>query len=198
MKRYKTVDEFMDNIGVWEAELKKLRKILLSTNLEEAVKWGQPTYTHTGKNVVAIGAFKSYFGLWFYQGALLEDKQGVLTNAQEGKTKALRQWRMTAPKDIKATTIKSYVKEAAALAAAGKTIKVDRSKPVTVPDELKTALASNKSAAAKFDKLTPGEQREFASYIANAKRDSTKLKRIEKILPMILDGVGLSDKYRNC
>jgi uncharacterized protein YdeI (YjbR/CyaY-like superfamily) len=39
---------------------------------------------------VGIGGFKSYFGLWFHQGALLTDKAGVLINAQEGRTKALR------------------------------------------------------------------------------------------------------------
>jgi uncharacterized protein YdeI (YjbR/CyaY-like superfamily) len=43
--------------------------------------------------VVGIGSFKSYFGLWFHQGALLSDDENVLINAQEGKTKALRQWR---------------------------------------------------------------------------------------------------------
>jgi uncharacterized protein YdeI (YjbR/CyaY-like superfamily) len=41
-----------------------------------------------------------------------------------------------------------------------------------------------------------GLQREYADYIAEAKRDDTKLRRIEKILPMIGKGAGLHDKYR--
>jgi uncharacterized protein YdeI (YjbR/CyaY-like superfamily) len=40
-------------------------------------------------------------------------------------------------------------------------------------------------------------QREYADYIASAKRADTRQRRIEKILPMIVAGVGLNDKYRS-
>jgi uncharacterized protein YdeI (YjbR/CyaY-like superfamily) len=46
--------------------------------------------------------------------------------------------------------------------------------------------------------MTPGKQREYCEYISEAKRDATKLKRLEKIIPMIIEGVGLNDKYKNC
>lgn len=72
-------------------EQHELRRLLLTLPLEETVKWGSPCYTCKGRNVVGIGGFKQYFGLWFFQGALLEDAGGRLVNAQEGKTKALRQ-----------------------------------------------------------------------------------------------------------
>ena len=198
MKRYKTVDAYIAGADDWHEELTKLREILQSTDLEETVKWGAPAYTHNGKNVVGIGSFKSYFGLWFHQGALLSDKKKVLINAQEGKTKALRQWRMHSKKDIQARTIKSYVKEAIAIADSGREIKPDRKKPVVVPVELKKALAKNKKAGAGFKGITPGKQREYADYISDAKRPETKQKRLEKILPMIQEGMGLHDKYRNC
>lgn len=74
MKRYKTVDEYVASREKWQEEIKRLREILLATELTEEVKWGGPCYTFEGKNVVGIGGFKSYFGLWFYQGVLLEDK----------------------------------------------------------------------------------------------------------------------------
>ncbi len=198
MKRYKSVDDYIDGADEWQVELKQLRKILDSTQLEEEVKWGAPCYTYRGKNIVGMGAFKSYVGLWFHQGALLEDKQKVLINAQEGKTKALRQWRFENRRDIKATQIKAYVKEAIALVDEGKEIKPDRAKPVTIPPELEKAFKKNKKARTCFDSLTKGKQREYTDYIAGAKRDETKAKRIEKIFPMILDKVGLHDKYRDC
>ncbi len=66
MKRYKTVDEFIDSAEQYQTELIQLRKILLGTALTEEVKWGAPCYTFGGKNIVGIGAFKSYFGLWFH------------------------------------------------------------------------------------------------------------------------------------
>ena len=46
--------------------------------------------------------------------------------------------------------------------------------------------------------LTPGKQREYCEYIASSKREATKHSRLEKITPMILNSVGLNDKYKNC
>ena len=119
MQRAKSVDAFIRQSVQWRDELTRLRDILRTTSLQEEIKWGAPCYTHNGKNVVAIGGFKAYFGLWFHQGALLKDDNNVLINAQAGKTKALRQWRMTSAKAIKSTIIKRYVKEAIAHADAG-------------------------------------------------------------------------------
>ena len=73
---------------------------------------GRALYTLDGRNIVGIGGFKSYFGLWFFKGAALENKNGVLMNAQPGKTRYLRQWRMTSAKEIKPALIKHYVAEA--------------------------------------------------------------------------------------
>ena len=61
----------------------------METELLETIKWGVPVYTLNDKNVLGMGAFKSYVGIWFFQGAFLDDPQKKLINAQEGKTKAL-------------------------------------------------------------------------------------------------------------
>ena len=198
MKRSRSVDEYIANGGDWQSELQQLRVILLGTPLVEEVKWGAPCYTHNGKNVVGLAAFKGWVCLWFHQGALLKDDKNVLINAQEGKTKALRQWRMTSAKDIKPGIIRRYVREAIALVDAGMEIKAERGKAIDIPDELATAMRRFKGATAGFRGLTPGRQKEYAEYIASAKRDDTKKKRIGKVLPMIAAGVGLNDKYRNC
>lgn len=196
MKRVTSADGYYADASVWRDEQRKLRDILLTSPLSEEIKWGGPCYTYKGKNVVGIGGFKSYFGLWFHQGALLRDENKVLINAQEGKTRALRQWRMTSGKDIKPSTIKRYVIEAISLIDSGKEIKADRGSPVEVPAELQTALRRTKGATAAFQQLRLGLQREYAEYIASAKRDDTKQNRIDKVLPMIVTGVGLNDKYR--
>lgn len=196
MKRASSVDEYITDAVAWQGELIRLREILLSTELEEDLKWGGPCYTYGGKNVVGMAGFKSYFGLWFHQGALLKDQKKFLINAQEGRTKALRQWRMQTTKDIKPAIIKSYVKEAIKLARQGKQITPARKKPLVVPAELKKAFRENKPAGENFKSMRLGLQREYADYIADAKREDTKRRRIEKILPMISKGIGLNDKYR--
>ncbi len=90
--------------------------------------------------MVGLGAFKRYFGLWFHQGALLKDTNKKLINAQEGKTKALRQWHITTEQAIKPTITKRYVKESIANIDKGNEIKPVRAKSVTIPGELRDAL----------------------------------------------------------
>ena len=196
MKRFKSVDAYIDAAEQFQDELIQLRKILNSTPLDEEVKWGAPCYTYEGKMVVGMGSFKSYCGLWFYQGALLSDPESVLINAQEGKTKALRQWRFASKKEIKSRVIKAYVKEAIELQKQGLEIKPTKKPDTNIPSQLKSALSKNKKAQAAFKSMTPGKRREYAEYISDAKRDETKEKRIKKIVPMIAAGVGLNDKYR--
>lgn len=196
MQRYKTVEDYLDGHETWRPLLERLRALLNECEVEETVKWGQPCYTHGGKNVAGIGAFKEFVSVWFFQGALLRDDHGVLVNAQEGKTMAMRQWRFQSVEAIDEPLLRAYVEEAIENQRQGREIKAKRNKPVEVPDELAMALAEHRDAGARFDALTPGRRREYADYIADAKREETRLKRIEKIMPMILAGHGLNDKYK--
>ena len=193
-----TVDEYIASKPEHADALAKLRRAVHIKPLDETIKWGAPCYTHNGKNIVGLAAFKAYVGLWFHQGALLADPDGVLIDASDGKTKALRQWRFTAAKDIKSTAVKAYVKEAVKLAEAGQEIKPARNTPVAIPPELAAAFKADPKLKAAFEALTPGKRRDYAGHIADAKRDATKQARLEKITPMIRAGVGLHDKYRNC
>lgn len=42
----------------------------------------------------------------------------------------------------------------------------------------------------------PGRQREYSEHILSPKRDDTRQRRIAKVLPMIVAGIGLNDRYR--
>ncbi len=196
MNKKGAVDEYIESANNWREELQALRKILLSAGLEETTKWGAPCYTLNGRNVVGIAAFKSHVGLWFFQGALLEDPKSVLINAQEGRTKAQRQWRFDGSQAIDLRLVRAYVDEAIANALAGRELKSDRRKSVDVPVELHAALSKRTKLAEAFAALTPGKQREYALYVSEAKQQATKSRRIEKILPMISAGLGLNDRYR--
>ncbi len=198
MERNKTVEEFINKYPEWNKELNKLRKILLKTEMEEGVKWGMPAYMVNKKNVIGIGAFKSYVGLWFHQGVFLKDEEKMLFNAQEGKTKGMRQWRFSNLKEINEKLILKYANEAIQNQKEGKEIKIVRKKieAVNVPEELKKALVKNKKLNAQFEGMSMYKRKEYAEYISTAKREATKMKRLEKILPMIKEGKGLNDQYK--
>ncbi|NNE31934.1 MAG: hypothetical protein HKN40_06145 [Winogradskyella sp.] len=197
MRKKNTVDDYIHNHPNWMEELSQLRKIILQTELEETIKWNMPTYCLNGKNVLGIGAFKNHFCLWFHQGVFLTDEHNLLINVQENKTKALRQMRFISKADINEAAVLTYVKEAIENQRLGKELKPKRAlKKVTLTNELKVVLSANERLKKAFKNLTPGKQREYGEYIAEAKREATKQSRIDKITPMILNGVGLNDKYK--
>lgn len=192
----KTPEEYISWNEDYRPLLEKLQSILLSsTELEEKMKWGIPTYCMKNKNVAGIGAFKSYAGLWFFNGVFLSDPANVLINAQEGKTKGMRQWRFESVDEIDEKLVRSYIEEAIQNQKDGKEVKPEK-KPLLVPDELKEALASDGLLSEVFDSMSLSCKREYAEYIAEAKRSETKQKRLEKIIPMIREKVGLNDKYK--
>lgn len=195
MKMAKTVEAYFDEHPEQRTALEKLRQILRSTELTEEVKWGIPTYTINKKNVVGLGAFKAYVGIWFFQGVFLKDELKKLINAQEGKTKGMRQWRFNSINEIDESEITPYVLEAIQNQKDGKEVKPEK-KPLIIPEELKEALASDASLSELFDQLSLTNKRDFAEHIEEAKRPETKQKRLEKIIPMIREGVGLNDKYK--
>jgi uncharacterized protein YdeI (YjbR/CyaY-like superfamily) len=191
------VTSYIEKKSNWTQELQQLRSILLELPVEETVKWGAPCYTSEGKNIVGLMAFKNHFGLWFTQGALLNDKHNVLINAQEGKTSAMRQWRFTSVEEIDAELIKKYVSEAIKNLQEGKQIK-PKKKPLVIPELLQKKLDSDSELKVSFEALTLGKKRDYADHISDAKRETTKQSRLEKIIPMIKQGIGLYDKYKNC
>ena len=195
MERYDTVDGYLAAQTSHKELLIKLRELLNKTELAEAVKWGAPVYTIGGKNVVGLGAFKNYAGIWFFNGVFLKDEANKLINAQEGKTKGLRQWRFESLDEFDEKLILSYVEEAIQNQKDGKEVRPEK-KPLILPDELKEALASDAALSEAFDSLTLTNKRDYSGHIAEAKREETKQKRLEKIIPMIKKGIGLNDKYK--
>lgn len=185
----------MEKVNHWQEELELLQSILNKTELIETTKWGAPVYTHNGKNIVGFVGFKNHFTLWFYNGIFLKDPYKVLVSAQE-KTKALRQWRFHSKEEIEEQKILEYVKEAILNADEGKEIKPEKFKSVSIPDVLQNEFNQDENLKSAFETLTPGKQKEYNLYIEEAKQAKTKLARIEKIKPMILDGIGLHDKYK--
>jgi len=196
MTAKKTVDDYLIDVSHWQNELLILRRILLSTDLKETIKWGMPCYTHDGKNIVGMAGFKSYFGLWFHQGVFLSDPDNVLINAQTGKTKALRQWRMNSVNDIKLGQVEAYIAESIEHSKAGKKMPNAAPRKLILPQKLKTALEIDIVLKSSFESFRTAQQCDFADYISSAKQDATKQRRLENILPLIRDGIGLNDKYK--
>ena len=80
----------------------------------------------------------------------------------------------------------------------GLELKPEPAPAATLPDLLREALAKDPELAEAYAQFAPYKKREFCESITEAKREATKLRRLEKVLTHIREGRGLSDKYRKC
>src|SRR4051812_22933344 len=140
----------------WQSEIAAMRRVLADFPMKEERKWGKPTYTLDGKNIVIIQGFKEYVALGFFRGALLKDPRKVLV--QLGQTQAARVMKFTSAKEItaKAATIEAYVREAIAVEKAGLRVKPKDTSDYPVPDELNDRFRKDPRFKRAFEALTPG------------------------------------------
>ena len=180
----------------WNDAEEIMEQVLAKTTLEKTFKWGGDVYTYKGKNVVAWRGFKNFFSVWFYNGVFLKDPYNVLVTASEGKTKSLRQWRFTKVSDMEEDKILSYIRESVHTIEEGKQIKPQKREEKVPEGILLESLTKNQELRQAFYALTPGKRNEYILYLEEAKQEKTRTARLEKILPLILDGKGLHDKYK--
>jgi len=178
----------------WKAEIAAMRRVLAGFAMKEECKWGKPTYTLDGKNILIMQGFKDYFALGFFQGALLKDPRKIMV--QLGQTQAARVMKFTSAKEIraKASTIKAYVREAIAVEKAGLRVKRKKTSDFPVPRELREQFEKNPRFKRAFDALTPGRQRGYLYHFGAAKQSATRAARIEKAMPAIFEGRGFLER----
>ena len=178
----------------WAAEIAEMRRVLAGFAMKEECKWGKPTYTMGGKNIVIMQGFKEYFALGFFQGALMKDPKNVLV--QLGQVQSGRVMKFTSAKEIKAkaATIKAYVREALAVEKAGLRIQKKKTSDFPVPAELTARFRKDPGFKRAFEALTPGRQRSYLYHFAAAKQSATRVARIERAMPAIFEGRGFLER----
>ena len=188
------VDAWIARQKHWNEEIPALREALLACGLHEDFKWAKPCYTHDGANVVLIMPLKETCTLLFVKGALMQDPKGVLVQAGEN-SQSQRQMRFTSLAGITkfAKPLKAYLKDAIAVEAAGLKVAFKESTDLAYPEEFQSRLDRNTALREAFLALTPGRQRQYHLFFTGAKQSKTREARVEKCIPLILDGLGLND-----
>jgi uncharacterized protein YdeI (YjbR/CyaY-like superfamily) len=89
-------------------------------------------------------------------------------------------------------TIKAYIKEAIEIEKSGQKVEFKKD-PEPVPEELKGMFRKKPLLKKAFEALTPGRQRAYIIHFSSAKQSATRISRIEKYIPRILEGKGMND-----
>ncbi|WP_286757188.1 YdeI/OmpD-associated family protein [Roseivirga sp. UBA838] len=179
----------------WSQELQKLRSIALECGLTEESKWGVPCYTYHGANVAMISAFKDYCSLSFFKGALLKDKYQILEKPGPN-SQAARLFKFTNLEQILQAedSIRLYLFEAIEVEKKGLKVDMQAKDQLDYPDELQAKFKDMPELKTAFEALTPGRQRGYIIHFSQPKQSKTRLARIEKLIPKIMDGKGFFDR----
>jgi uncharacterized protein YdeI (YjbR/CyaY-like superfamily) len=129
----------------------------------------------------------------FCKGALLKDPKALLTRPGEN-TQAGRWIKFTSASEIARiqSTLKAYIRESIEAEKAGLKITFKK-EPEPIPEELQDKLDAIPALKTAFAALTPGRQRAYILHFSAPKQSKTRVSRIEKLIPQILNGKGLND-----
>lgn len=171
--------------------LKHLRKLVHKArpDMEESIRWGSPFFDHKGM-VCFMAAFKTHAVFGFWKGKLLFGKEHKGAMGHFGRLTSVRDL----PSDKQMI---GYVRKAAELNERG----LKRKRPargtqkVTVPADLKAALAKNAKAGKTFENFSYSHKKEYVDWITDAKREETRTKRLKLAIQWLAQGKPQNWKY---
>lgn len=174
--------------------LKHLRAVVHEACPEvvETLKWSMPSFEHHGI-LCGFAAFKKHatFGFWKHSLVVEGDLKALEAMGSFGK--------LTSLEDLPSkTALKGYVKKAMKLNEEGVQVTRPKRAPkpkIAPPPELLAALAKNKRARATFEAFSPSHQREYVEWIAEAKGEDTKQRRLAQAIEWMAEGKSRNWKY---
>ena len=199
------VDSYIDKAPPFaQPILAHLRKLMHQAcpHASESIKWGMPFFIQQGVIMASMAAFKQHcaFGFWGKEMTKVLGKDGRKSSDAMGSL-----GRITGLEALPSDrALLSYMSQAASLVESGERTKsIDRpkksaKKTVRVPSELTAALKKNKMATKVFSEFSSSCKREYADWIAQAKRPETKQRRVKQAIEWIAQGKQRNWKYMNC
>jgi uncharacterized protein YdeI (YjbR/CyaY-like superfamily) len=155
------------------------------------MKWSAPFFMHHGI-LCNLAAFKQHCTFGFWTRDVMEKRGEAMGHF--GRIESVKD--LPSEKDLI-----DYIKKAARLNESGEKPKQEKRKPraelATLPD-LATALKKNKKAAETFKNFSPSHRREYIEWITQAKREETRIKRVQQAIEWLAGGKSRHWKYENC
>jgi uncharacterized protein YdeI (YjbR/CyaY-like superfamily) len=161
-------------------------------DIEEAMKWGHPTYCRGGKILLGTAAFKEHAAVNFWRGQELGLAREEGAMGQLGKLKSVA--------DLP-PNLDELIAKAAELAQSAPAPRKTKHAPKPVPQlhpDFAKALAKAPKAKAVLDSFPPSAQRDYLEWISEAKQESTRAKRIATAVEWLTEGRRRHWKYEGC
>jgi uncharacterized protein YdeI (YjbR/CyaY-like superfamily) len=174
------IDEYIQNLPAWSrAVCARLREIVLKSDpkIIEDWKWG-PNYYLEGM-VAGFAAFKKQVNFVFFRGAHLKDERKILNGDSQNLN--IRSLRFSSVTEINEDHLLEYLMEA--IDNNKKGLKPNRAagKAILIPPDIKRAF-KKAGVLATFEASPYSHKKEYLAYIEEAKKQETRLRRIEKAI----------------
>jgi uncharacterized protein YdeI (YjbR/CyaY-like superfamily) len=161
----------------------------------ETIKWSAPGFTIDGKILLMMAAFKAHAALNFWRGQELRgDNAESGGMGQFGKLTSVDDL----PSDAEFDRLIRAAADLAKSAPAPRQVKHEPKPPAQLHPDFAKALAAAPAAQATFNAFPPSCRREYADWVAEAKRDETRAKRIAEAVQWMTEGKRRHWKYEKC
>lgn len=163
---------------------------------EEAMKWSFPNFLYKNRILCSMSAFKAHcaFGFW------LESEMKTMKEITKDREKnsMFNLGKITKIDDLPSKAqLKACIKEAMELTDMGVTLKKSTPSKTEneIPETFQNSLNANEKAKVIFQKSSPSFRKEYNMWIADAKTEATRNKRIQQAIEWILEGKSRNWKY---
>ena len=157
--------------------------------VEEAIKWGRPSFVHEGRIVAVFGAFKAHASLTLW-------KMGEATGREEDGMGQFGRLTRLADLPDDAELIRLIRETASIRESASPKPKKPPKPELPVAQELAVALAASPKAQAIWDGFAPSHRREYSEWVSEAKRAETRAARVAQSVEWIAEGKQRNWKYQ--
>ena len=193
MSRDPRIDAYIDKAGDFAKPiLRHIRELVHQTipGAGEAVKWGMPHFTHNGKNIAGMAAFKAHCAVMVHGDGRQSESDGMGSYGKLNSLKDLPDDSELAAKLIEAR--ERIDTEGSAVKRAKKPAPVAE---LPVPQDFEAALRDNPKARATFAGFPPSQRREYVEWVSEAKQDATRAKRLATSIEWLAEGKRRNWKY---
>lgn len=199
MPKYENYDEYIEASAEFAQPILSLIRSYVNEACPEAkeeFKWGFPNFTYQGNILCSMASFKAHIAFTFWLGNSMNDPEGILNPV--GKTGMGSLGKITALEQLPSKDIfLKYLKHAVELTEQNtpRQTKSSTKAKHDFPEILREALDSAPEAQKHFDEMSNSHQYEYVEWIAEAKTDTTKQKRLKQSIEWISEGKPRNWKY---
>lgn len=192
------IDDYIESLPEFSNEICLLLRETIHNSEKTVVedwKWKIPIFCTENEMICGFAAFKNHVSLTFFNGARMNDRYKLFSeDCSAQKTRTIKFYSLS---EIPRQQLLVYFKEAFLLKKTPNT-RISKKATFEIPALLQTALNNNLLAKTNFENMTYTYQKEYALHISQAKREATKISRLEKVITNLEQNIKMHEQYGKC